>query len=104
MLDIDFSHSDKELRQILEESPAVAVVGESNDHYYASYQVAQYLMSMGYKVYPVNPTIDQVDGKKSYPSLMAVPEPIDVVAVFRDGEYLGEVVDDATAATPQLLP
>jgi predicted CoA-binding protein len=35
---------------------------------------------------------------------MAVPEPIDAVAVFRDGEYLGEVVDDATAATPQLLP
>jgi predicted CoA-binding protein len=54
MLDIDFSHSDKELRQILKESSAVAVVGESNDHYYASYQVAQYLMSMGYKVYPVN--------------------------------------------------
>jgi predicted CoA-binding protein len=92
------------MRQILEGSPVVALVGESNDHYYTGYQVAQYLKSMGYKVYPINPTIHQVDGEKSYPSLMAVPEPIDVADVFRNGEYLGEVVDDATAATPQLLP
>ncbi len=62
MLDIDFSHSDKELRQILEEAQVIAIVGESNDHYYTSYQVAQYLKNMGYRVYPVNPTIDEVDG------------------------------------------
>jgi predicted CoA-binding protein len=103
MLDIDFSHSDKELRQILEGSRVVAIVGESNDHYYTSYQVAQYLKSMGYKVYPVNPTIDEVDGEKAYPSVQAVPEPVDVVDVFRNGEYLGEVVDDAIAAHAKVL-
>jgi predicted CoA-binding protein len=103
MLDIDFSHSDKELRQILEESRVVAVVGESSDHYYTSYQVAQYLKSMGYKVYPVNPTIATVDGEKSYPSVRAVPEPVDVVDVFRNGEYLGEVVDEAIAAHAKVL-
>ena len=103
MLDIDFSHSDKELRQILEESRVVAIVGESNDHYYTSYQVAQYLKSMGYKVYPVNPTIDEVDGEKAYPSVQAVPEPVDVVDVFRNGEYLGEVVEDAIAAHAKVL-
>jgi uncharacterized protein len=103
MLDIDFSHSDKELRQILEESRVVAIVGESNDHYYTSYQVAQYLKSVGYKVYPVNPTIDEVDGEKAYPSVQAVPEPVDVVDVFRNGEYLGEVVEDAIAAHAKVL-
>jgi uncharacterized protein len=91
------------MRQILEGSPVVAVVGESNDHYYTDYQVAQYLKSMGYKVYPINPTIHQVDGEKSYPSLMAVPEPIDVVDVLRNGEYLGEVVDDAIAVHAKVL-
>ena len=103
MLDIDFSHSDKELRQILEEARVIAVVGESNDHYYTSYQVAQYLIKMGYKVYPVNPTIAEVDGVKAYPSVEAIPERVDVVDVFRNGAYLGEVVDDAIAAHAKVL-
>src|SRR5258708_31341733 len=103
MLEIDFRHSDKELRHILEEARVIAVVSESNDHYYTSYQVAQYLKSMGYKVYPVNPTIAEVDGEKTYPSVQAVPEPVDVVDVFRNGEYLGEVVDDAIAAHAKVL-
>ena len=103
MLEIDFSHSDKQMRQILEASRVIAVVGESNDHYYTSYQVAQYLKSMGYTVYPVNPTIAKVDGDKSYPSLAAVPEPIDIVDVFRNGEYLGAVVDDAIKARAKVV-
>ena len=103
MLDIDFSHSDQQLRQILEESRVVAIVGESNDHYYTSYQVAQYLKQAGYKVYPVNPTIAEVDGEKTYPSVAAIPEPVDVVDVFRNGEYLGSVADDAIAAHAKVL-
>ena len=81
MLEIDFNHSDEELRKILETSRVVAMVGESNDHYYSSYQVAQYLKEMGYRVYPVNPRIKTVDGERSYPSLADVPEPIDIVDV-----------------------
>ena len=103
MLEIDFSHSDKQMRQILEASRVIAVVGESKDHYYTSYQVAQYLKSMGYTVYPVNPTIAKVDRDKSYPSLAAVPEPIDIVDVFRNGDYLGEVVDDAIKAQAKVV-
>ncbi|MCK6626881.1 MAG: CoA-binding protein [Anaerolineae bacterium] len=87
--------SDAELRQILEEARVIAVVGESNDHYYTSYQVAQYLKQMGYKVYPVNPTIDEVDGDKSYPTLAAVPEPIDIVDVFRNPDFLPEIIAEA---------
>jgi len=103
VLDIDFSHSDEALRQILEQARVVAVVGESNDHYYTSYQVAHYLKQMGYRVYPVNPTIAEVDGEKTYPSVQAVPEPVDVVDVFRNGAYLGEVVDDAIAAHAKVV-
>jgi predicted CoA-binding protein len=100
---LDLSVSDSELRDILEQSQIIAIVGESNDHYYTSYQVAQYLKEMGYTVYPVNPNIDEVDGDKSYPSLQAVPEPIDIVDVFRKPEFLDEIVDAAIAAGAKTL-
>ena len=103
VLDSDFYHSDEELREILEESRVIAIVGESNDHYYTSYQVAQYLKQMGYKVYPVNPNISRVEGDRSYPSLAALPQPIDVVDVFRNPAYLGEVVDEAIAVGAKTL-
>jgi uncharacterized protein len=103
MLEIDFNNRDEELRDILERSRVVAMVGESNDHYYSSYQVAQYLKEMGYKVYPVNPMIKSVEGDRSYPSLAEVPEPIDIVDVFRDPMYLDEIVNAAVAVGAKTL-
>jgi len=103
MLEIDFNDSDDDMREILTESRVIAIVGESNDHYYTSYQVAQYLKEMGYKVYPVNPRIDNVDGEKSYDSLAEIPEPIDIVDVFRNADYLDEVVEDAIAVGAKTL-
>jgi uncharacterized protein len=95
--------SDAEMRQILEKARVIAVVGESNDHYYTSYQVAQYLKDMGYKVYPVNPTIDQVDGDKSYPTLKDLPEPIDIVDVFRNPDFLPEIIGEAIAVKAKTI-
>ena len=103
MLEIDFDHSDEKLRDILEKSKVIAMVGESNDHYYSSYQVAQYLKQMGYTVYPVNPNIQSVDGDRSYDSLSEVPEPIDIVDVFRDPMHLDGIVDEAIAAGARIL-
>jgi predicted CoA-binding protein len=103
MLEIDFNDSDEELREILESSRVVAMVGESNDHYYSSYQVAQYLKEMGYKVYPVNPNIEAVGDDRSYPSLAEIPEPIDVVDVFREPMYLDEIVIAAIAVGAKVL-
>jgi predicted CoA-binding protein len=103
MLEIDFDHSDEKLRDILEKSRVIAMVGESNDHYYSSYQVAQYLKQMGYTVYPVNPNIESVEGDRSYASLSEVPEPIDIVDVFRDPMHLDGIVDEAIAAGARTL-
>ena len=103
MLEIDFDNSDDKLREILERSRVVAMVGESNDHYYSSFQVAQYLKNMGYKVYPVNPMIQSVEGDRSYPSLADVPEPVDIVDVFRDPMYLDEIVNQAIAVGAKTL-
>jgi len=103
MLEIDFNDSDEELQEILEGSRVIAMVGESNDHYYTSYQVAQYLKEMGYTVYPVNPNISEVEGDRSYPSLVEVPEPIDIVDVFRKPIHLDKIVDQAIVVGAKIL-
>ena len=82
-------------RDILASAKVVAVVGYSDDPRRTSNQIGRYLKNAGYKVYAVNPTVEQVDGEKSYPTLADVPEPIDIVNVFRRPEYLSGVVDDA---------
>lgn len=83
------------MRELLADARVIAVVGHSDRPYRTSYRIAQYLRQVGYTVYPVNPTVEQIDGTASYPSLMDVPEPIDIVNVFRRSEYLPEIVEDA---------
>lgn len=94
---------DAQLRDILATARTIAVVGHSNDPGRVSYQIAQYLRRAGYKVYPVNPTVQTIDGEISYPSLTAVPEPIDIVDVFRRSEFLPDVVEDAIAAGAKVV-
>ncbi|MCI0714425.1 MAG: CoA-binding protein [Chloroflexi bacterium] len=86
-----------ELRELLDNARVIAVVGHSDSPTRTSYRIAQYLRQMGYKVYPVNPTVDEIDGEKSYPSLASVPEQIDIVNVFRRSEHLPGVVEEAIA-------
>jgi predicted CoA-binding protein len=76
----------------------IAVVGLSDDPDRPSYEVAEYLASIGLEIIPVNPKCDQVLGKKCYASLRDVPGTIDVVDVFRRAEFCPEVVRDAIAA------
>ncbi len=90
--------NDAALRELLTQARVIAVVGHSDKPQRTSYQIAQFLKRVGYTVYAVNPTVETIDGERSYPSLMDVPEPIDIVDVFRRSEYLTGVVDDAIAA------
>src|SRR5215468_10427381 len=83
--------------EVIIHSPVIAIVGRSNDHYYSSYQVGEYLKEHGYTVYNVNPNLDEIDGEPSYASLSDVPEPIDIVDVFRRSEHLPGIVDEAIA-------
>lgn len=90
--------SDDALRQLLAGARVIAVVGHSNRPSTASYQIARFLRQAGYSVYPVNPTISEIDGQPCYGSLAEVPERIDIVNVFRRPEHLPGVVDEAVAA------
>ena len=93
----------EEIKNVLTTAKVIAVVGHSDNPTRTSYRVAQYLRSVGYTVYPVNPTVDTIDGEKSYASLSEIPEPIDIVDVFRRPEHLSGVVDDAIAANVSLV-
>lgn len=90
--------NDQAMRALLAKARVIAVVGYSDKPHRTSYQIAQFLKRAGYRVYPVNPTVETIDGERSYPTLADVPEPIDIVDVFRRSEYLPGVVEDAIAA------
>lgn len=87
--------SDNQMRDVLAQARTIAVVGHSDNPGRTSYQIARYLRNAGYTVYPVNPTVREIDGQPSYDSLADVPEPIDIVNVFRRSEYVADVVDEA---------
>lgn len=88
----------EDLKRLLQGAHVITVVGHSDKPYRTSYSIGHYLRRAGYKVYAVNPTIQEVDGERAYSSLADVPEPIDIVNVFRRSEYLPGVVDDAISA------
>lgn len=79
----------------LRNSKTIAVVGLSDNPERASYGVAKYLQAQGYRIIPVNPMVSEVLGERSYPDLKSVPEPIDMVDIFRRSELVPPVVDEA---------
>ncbi|KAA8923035.1 CoA-binding protein [Thermoplasma sp.] len=80
---------------ILRNSKKVAVVGISDKPERDSYRVAKYLSDKGYEIIPVNPTITTWNGKKVYPDISSIPDPVDVVDVFRRPDAVPEIVDQA---------
>ena len=83
------------IADLLRNSRNIAVVGLSNSPLRPSHGVSAYMQSQGYRIIPVNPEISEALGEKSYPSLLDVPEKIDIVNVFRRPEFVDEVVDQA---------
>ncbi|MDO8636909.1 MAG: CoA-binding protein [Dehalococcoidia bacterium] len=86
---------DEDIAEILNKYRTVAMVGLSNNPDKPSYQVAEYLKANGYRVIPVNPAVSEVQGEKSYPSLAAIPEPVEIVDIFRRSEDIPPIVDAA---------
>ena len=79
----------------LRNSKVIAVVGLSDNPDRPSYGVSRYMQEQGYRIIPVNPMIEEALGEKSYPDLKSVPEPIDMVDIFRRSELVPPVVDEA---------
>jgi uncharacterized protein len=83
------------IADLLRTSRTIAVVGLSDNPMRPSHGVSAYMQSHGYKIIPVNPQADEVLGEKAYASLLDIPEPIDIVDIFRRSEFVPEIVDQA---------
>ena len=91
------------LRRILTRSRVIAMVGLSAHWYRPSYFAAKYLQEHGYRVIPVNPTHDEILGERSYASLAAVPDAIDVVDCFRAPAEIEPIAQAAIAKGARVL-
>jgi hypothetical protein len=95
--------SDQQLAQLLGAPRTVAVVGLSPETRRDSHRVAAYLQAQGWRIIPVNPKADAILGEKSYPDLAAIPEKVDVVAVFRASEHVPPIAAQAVAIGASVL-
>jgi len=88
---------EERIKEILEKSKVIAVVGASRTEGKPAHFVPAYLKSKGYKIIPVNPFADEILGEKAYKSLLDIPSDvkIDVVDVFRPSEEVTKVVEEA---------
>ncbi len=89
--------------EILRRYRTIAVVGLSNDPRRDSHSVSQYMQAAGYRIIPVNPEETEVLGEKAYPDLASVPEPVEIVDIFRRPEYIPAIVDEAIAIGAKVI-
>jgi predicted CoA-binding protein len=83
------------ITELLQTARTIAVVGLTDSPLRPSYGVSHYMRSEGYRIIPVNPNITDWEGEKAYPSLLDVPEKIDIVAIFRRPDAVPEIVEHA---------
>src|SRR5438105_6912165 len=88
------THKDP-VTDLLKRARNIAVVGLSSSPLRPSHGVAAYLQANGYRILPVNPEIREALGEPAYASLADVPEKIDVVDIFRQSQFVPEVVEQA---------
>ena len=96
------SYPDDLIRSILKSTKTIALVGASANEVRPSYFVLKYLLGRGYRMFPVNPGIagTEILGAKVYGSLAEIPEPLDMVEIFRNSEAADGIVDEALALDP----
>ncbi|WJH33174.1 CoA-binding protein [Paenibacillus sp. CC-CFT747] len=83
------------IKEMLRDAGNIAVVGLSDNPERVSHMVAAAMQTRGYRIIPVNPNAGEILGEKSYPSLSDIPEPIDIVNVFRRSEQVVPIAEEA---------
>lgn len=91
------------IKEILESARNIAVVGLSDNPERTSHSVAQAMQQRGYRIIPVNPNAGTILGEKSYATLSDIPEPVDIVNVFRRSEHTPEVAEEAVKIGAKVL-
>lgn len=95
-------HSDKEIHDILS-LKKVAVIGMSKHSSKAAHYVPRYLSENGFEIIPINPTTDEILGKKCYSSVLDIDDPIDIIDIFRPSDDVLPFVKDAIKKKPKVI-
>lgn len=87
---------DTDLKQLLESTKTIAVIGCSRNRMRTSHHIAKYLKDQGYTIIPVHPDYDEVLGEKVYASIKDIPEEveIDIVDIFRNSKFTADMVQE----------
>lgn len=94
---------DQQIADLYKSNPTMAMVGASGNPDRESYDILAYLLEQGFHVVPVNPRESEIQGQKAYASLAEIPEPIDVVLVYRRAEDAAEVAAEGIAAGAKVV-
>jgi hypothetical protein len=92
-----------DVREILERSLSVATVGASTDLYKPAGGVPHHLKAIGFHVIPVNPNASEILGTRSFPNLIDVDEPVDIVQVFRPSDEAPGIARQAAQVGAKVL-
>ena len=96
------SHTDEEIKDIFA-LKKIAVIGMSRHPVKAAHFVPKYLSEQGFDITPVNPTANEILGKKCYPDISSVQDPIDIVDIFRPSEQVLPIVQNAIKKKPKVI-
>jgi hypothetical protein len=96
------SYTDDEIRDILT-LKRVAVIGMSKNEHKAAHYVPKYLSENGFSIIPVNPTADEILGKKCYNTISDIDDDVDIIDVFRPSELVLPVVEEAIKKNPKVI-
>ncbi len=96
------SHTDEEIKDIFT-LKKIAVIGMSRHSIKAAHFVPKYLSEQGFDITPINPTADEILGKKCYPDISSVEHHIDIVDIFRPSEQVLPVVQNAIKKKPKVI-
>ena len=98
-----FATSVQDRIRILETYKRIAMVGLSSNPFRPSHFAAIYMLAHGYDVTPVNPRETEILGRRSYPSLLEVPGPIEIVDIFREPDAVPAIVEEAIARNAKVI-
>nr|AIF23930.1 CoA-binding domain-containing protein [uncultured marine thaumarchaeote SAT1000_22_C02] len=96
------SHTDQEIKDVFT-LKKIAVIGMSRHSIKAAHFVPKYLSEQGFDITPINPTTNEILGKKCYPDISSVQHSIDIVDIFRPSEQVLSVIPDAIKKKPKVI-
>lgn len=95
--------SNETIKKVLQDAQIIAVVGLSDNPERTSYQISKIMQSVGYRIIPVNPNVDEVLGEKAYSSLTDIEEKIDIINVFRRSEFLPKIAKETAETSAKVF-